>query len=259
MLELYVYGVGLFTPSAPNAAAWLDAPAEGQSEPATPTGSSLERRSRRMSSVLMRGFADVYNEACTQADFDAETVASVFGSALGEANTMIGLLDQMWAKHEEPSPMAFAASVHNAAAGVVSISNKNRAFTTSIAADFDTVAMALMEAVGLLATGHTEVMVACGDEPAPEKLVDDASHWGFLCGAVALRSAPKEEMKPLARLRVPTLGAENPLAFEYDAGLRANPQLGLLQLIDAVLRQRWGQVALDNGRGRGWAVEVLAP
>lgn len=258
MTELYVRGLGLFTPEYPTVDAWREG-ARAQS-PVLPSGASLDRRSRRISSRLMRGFAEAYQEALIASGFDAAMVASVFGSSLGEVDTMIRLLDQMWDLREEPSPMAFAASVHNAAAGVVSISNKNQAFTTSIAADFDTVAMALVEAVGLAITGEGggDVIVACGDEPAPEKLVDEGVHWSFVCGAIALSAEPGDA--PLARIQLPVLGPEATVQPPTRAKLEdANPQAGLWNLIDAVIHKRWGRVALDHGRGRGWVVEVSAP
>lgn len=258
MPELYVRGLGLCTPEYPTLDAWREG-ARAES-PALPTGASLDRRSRRISSRLMRGFADAYQEALAASGFDATRVASVFGSSLGEVETMIRLLDQMWAQREDPSPMAFAASVHNAAAGVVSISHQNQGFTTSIAADFDTVAMALVEAFGLALTGEGDgdVIVACGDEPAPEKLVDEGVHWGFVCGAIALSTTPGDA--PLARIQLPVLGPEATLQPPARTKLEdANPQVGLWDLLDAVLHQRWGRVALDHGRGRGWVLEVSAP
>lgn len=257
MREFAVIGVGLYTPGFAGVEAWRGGVADEAS--ARPTGVSLERRSRRLASDLMRGLADAYQEAAQQGGVDLQAVASVFGSSLGEASTMIGLLDQMWALKEEPSPMAFATSVHNAAAGVVSISNKNQAFTTSIAADYDTVAMTLLEAVGLLATGASEVVIACGDEAAPEKLVREEFHWGFLCGALAL-SSDVEHPNCLGVLRVPTMNVPSTVDTERATErLRGNPQFGLLKLIDAIVERRFGVLALDEGRGRGWSVELREP
>lgn len=257
MREFSVVGCGLFVPGFSSVEAWRNG--DYKEEDLRPSGSSLERRSRRLASDLMRGLAGAYQEAVTQGELAPESVASVFGSAISEAKTMIGLLDQMWALNEEPSPMAFAASVHNAAAGVVSISNKNREFTTSIAADFDTVAMSLMEAVGLLVTGTEAVVIACGDEAAPEKLVTNEFHWSALCASVALHADPHHP-RALARIRVPQLGVAGTIAApKADAALQMNPQFGLLRLIDAVCGQQSGVVPLDEGLGRGWSVEVLTP
>jgi hypothetical protein len=83
---------------------------------------------------------------------------------------MLDLLEQMIRGADEDfSPMKFAVSVHNAAAGLVSISTHNRAFTTSVAADHDTPAMALLEGIGAMAALDRPAVV-CGDEAAPEGL-----------------------------------------------------------------------------------------
>ena len=71
----------------------------------------------------------------TAAGVDPSKAPTIVGSAIGEAATMIGLLDQMWRRHEPMSPAEFTVSVHNAASGLISICNKNRGMTTSLAAD----------------------------------------------------------------------------------------------------------------------------
>jgi 3-oxoacyl-(acyl-carrier-protein) synthase len=204
----------------------------------------------------MKGMADAYEQALAESKCDAEQVAAIFGSALGEARTMIGLLDQMWAERESPSPMAFANSVHNAASGAVSIGTKNRSFTTSVAADFDTTAMSLVEAIGLLQNGHDHVIVVCGDEDAPEKLVQENFDWGFLAGALAL-TADVTDPRCLATLTAPSLTDEEAAQpLPRDGKLERNPQIGMLDLIDAVLAGRQENVRLDRGQGRGWHVSV---
>lgn len=256
-MQFALIGTGLYTPHFASVAAWRDnTPSD---EATAPSGALIDRRNRRLSSALMRALADVYGELLTQSQVDPLSVASVFGSALGEAQTMIGLLDQMWARNEEPSPMAFAASVHNAAAGVVSISTKNTGFTTSLAADFDTVAMSIAEAIGLLATGACEALIVCGDESAPEKLVEDIHQWGFLCAGIAL-SSQLDHPQAIARIGFPTMSEPTVAAStQLDSRTAANPQAGLVDLIDAVREKRWGTVRLDRGKGRGWTVEVSAP
>jgi 3-oxoacyl-(acyl-carrier-protein) synthase len=252
--SLGIIGTGLFTAHYPSALAWEKQ--EREEEPQKPSGSLLDRRSKRRASGLMKGMADAYEQALLQSECDAEHVAAIFGSALGEARTMIGLLDQMWAERESPSPMAFANSVHNAASGAVSIGTKNRSFTTSVAADFDTTAMSLVEAIGLLHNGHDQVIVVCGDEDAPEKLVQENFDWGFLTGALAL-TADTTDPRCMATLTAPSLEpleTAEPLARSDK--LERNPQIGILDLIDAVLSEREEAVRLDRGQGRGWHVNV---
>lgn len=257
-MRLAVTAMGLYTPRFPTIEAWREG-AES-AEAVAPTGAALDRRNRRLASPLMRALADVYHEAADHGGVDITEAASVFASSLGEASTMIGLLDQMWAKEEAPSPMAFAASVHNAASGAVSISNKNHAFTTSIAADHDTVAMSLVEAFGIAKRTGGEVLIACGDEAAPEKLVDDENQWTFLCAALAL-SADPDDPRRIARIDLPSMSQPRDACFlaPLDKRLAGNPVVGILDLVDAILAGHEGPVALDRGRGRGWSVVVSKP
>lgn len=254
MREFSVLGCGIFTPHVHSVEQWLNnTPFD---EPLAPKGGSLDRRCRRISGELMRALTDVAHDAMSQAEVDPATVASVYGSALGEVQTMLKLLGQIWKDNEPPSPMAFAASVHNAASGVASISHQNHAFTTSIAANFDTPAMSLIEGAALLATGTPEVLIACGDEPSPSELMGEHSNWSTLCTAVML-SANRNHPKRLATIKMPTLHLEETVPpLDVVSDLQNNPSFGLLKLVDTIVRQRQGIVRLDAGEGRGWCVEV---
>jgi hypothetical protein len=254
-IEVVVAGVGLFMSDYPNAADWHAQ--KRSAEPQQPSGARLDRRARGRSSVLTKALADAYFEAADAAGADPVEVSAVFGSALGEVGTMLGLLNQIWRDREEPSPMAFALSVHNAASGVVSIASKNRGFTTSLGADHDTPAMALMEAMGLIADRGEPVIVACGDEPTPVALVSEDEAWELATFAIALAPVRGDDHKARVRLRGPIKATPTLAAADMPPGLARNPQVGLLDLICAVEKGRSGLVALDRGRGGGWCMEVL--
>ncbi len=254
-----IVGVGLHVPGYTSAADWK---ARERSETDAPAGTLIERRSRRRSSPLTRALADSYAEALESSGFEPTGVASVFGSALGEASTMIGLLDTMWRDGGPLSPMAFAMSVHNAAAGVVSISTEARGYTTSLGADFDTPAMSIAEALGLLATGHDTAIVVCGDEGVPEELVPDGKGWAMATGAIAL-VRPDDAPADAPRISAPRIvppGARRDGALltgpQLPYALMTNPCCGIVDLVDAVLREHAGPVALDRGRGQGWTIEL---
>lgn len=256
--DIAILGVGLILPGFPTATAWKAGVRDEAMGP--PAGNSIEPRTRRRTSGLTRALADAYTEALTGGALDKVTVASVFGSAIGEAATMIGLLDQMWREGGPLSPMRFATSVHNAASGVVSISTGNRGFTTSIGADFDTPAMALVEAIGLVRSTQSPVIVACADEEAPHNLVLDGKGWGMVAVAVAIGPAGSGEVK--------TMTMDEPALLEVDAASVApadldpmsaqNPQAGLVDLVNAVLGGSSGRLRLDRGRGRGYSVNLWA-
>lgn len=250
-----ITGVALWLPGYADTTAWLAGTADPELQKAA--GSALDRVNRRRAGPLDRALADVVTSAIVMAGADPTTVPIVVGSSIGEATTMIGLLDAMWRRGEPMSPADFTMSVHNAASGLISISNKNRGITTSIAADHDTPAAALLEGIGLALAHDGPAVVACGDEPAPPTLVQHAPPWSMVTAAVVL--APLRDDAPhLATLR---LTADEPATLDLDhfAPLqRENPQIGLLALVDATLRRAAGVLPLDNGKGRGYRA-VLAP
>jgi hypothetical protein len=254
-----VAGMGVSLPGYPNLAAWKT---RSPSESASPAGALLDKHSKRRASDFTKALADAYAEALLMAQSQrgdpllaADKVASVFGSALGEVSTMISLLEQMWRGDGALSPMRFAGSVHNAAAGVVSIGSKNTGFTTSIGADYDTPAMALVEAIAIVLNQHEPVIVACGDEAAPSDLVGGAFGWDAVCCAVALVPA---EAAPVAlpRLSLPARRAASLMAPSVPEGFAQNPNAGLLDLIETLSRGERGTLRLDRGRGRGFALQI---
>jgi hypothetical protein len=250
--EVAVVGLGLFAPAFAGVEAWVS----GRSDPAhaEPTGALVKPRDRRRMSALSKALADAYAEALAASSFTPGGVASIFGSALGEAATMIGLLDQMWSEGGALSPMRFVSSVHNAAAGVVSIATQNQGFTTSLGADYDTPAMALAEGVGFVLARGEPVIVCCGDEPVPGELVPEELRWALLAAAVALApvdAAPPGSARVALTTKAPSLpGCDAPTA------IARNPDVGLLDLIDALHHRQEGVLRLDRGRGQGFAVEL---
>jgi hypothetical protein len=255
-----VAGMGVCLPGYPNLTAWQTHRA---SEPAPAAGALLDKHSKRRASDFTKALADAYGEALATAGahapgLAADKVASVFGSALGEVSTMISLLEQMWRGDGALSPMRFAGSVHNAAAGVVSIGTKNTGFTTSLGADHDTPAMALIEAIAIVLNQREPVIVACGDEAAPSDLVGGAFGWDAVCCAIAL--VPAEDAAPnLPRLSLPTRAQATLAPPQLPEGLAQNPEAGLLDLIEMLSRGERGSLRLDRGPGRGFSVQLSLP
>ena len=254
-----VVGLGIWMPGVPDLDAFV-AGARGRdtnSQESPPRGDCIERRSRRRASALSRAMAEACSQATVQAKVDPKTVATVFGSMLGEAGIMLTLLHQLWSG-EEMSPMKFATSVHSAAAGVVSISAGNRAFTTSLSADHDTVSSALTEAGGLIATTGEPAIVICGDDASPDDFVEGEDSFELMAAAVAL--APVGSAKALATITLPRDGVTSPLLepASLPERIALNPQAGLIDLVAAVARRDSGELRLDRGRGSGASVALAA-
>lgn len=249
-----ITGLGLWMPGYPTAVAWQQRQRDDAARKAV--GLAFDRVNRRRASGLSRAIADAVEQAVVAAGDDPATVPVVVGSSIGEASTMIGLLDRMWRTTEPMSPAAFTVSVHNAASGLLSIAKKNVGFTTSLAADHDTPAAALLEGIGLVATGHRAVVVVCADEASPRSLLVQAAHWDLVAAAVVL--APAGAAGALTRLTMPAVGPSTVAAAALEDGMAHNPQVGLLDLVDAVQRGASGTIALDRGEGSGYMASLAA-
>ena len=154
--------------------------------------------------------------------------------------------------------MRFAGSVHNTASGAVSIGTRNTGITTSIAADFDTPAVTLLEAIAIVLTHDTPVIAACGDEAAPADLVVGDQGWGAVACAIALVPAAgaNASWPRIAAPHAMINGKPTLSPSEMPHELAKNPQAGLLDLIDALRRNATGSLRLDRGRGRGYCVDL---
>lgn len=261
-IDIAVTGIGLWIPGA-NSPQQLETllasetfPRQGEVEP--PSGQSIEVRSRRRASRLSRALADACAAAIAQAGLDASQVATVFGSTLGEAHTMIVLLGQMW-RNEEMSPMAFATSVHSAASGTVSISAGNRAFTTSLSADYDTVSASLFEAWGVATMLDLPTVVICGDDHSPADFVPEPESFDLMTAALAFARTPQAGQTVVGRISLPhafdpSLPLLPPIATS--AHVARNPQAGMLDLVAHLAAGHKGQVRLDRGLGNGSVVTI---
>lgn len=262
-VEIAVVGAGLWLPGAATvtelAALIASNTFPRQSEVEPPTGGSIEVRARRRASRLSRGMADVCAYAINQAGLDASQVATVFGSTLGEAHTMIGLLGQMWRK-EEMSPMGFATSVHSAASGTVSISAGNRAFTTSLSADYDTASASLIEGWGVASMLELPTIVTCGDDHSPADFVPEPESFDLIAVALAISpKSPNGNQTLVGRISLPhaLLATEPSLPpIATSSHVARNPQAGMLDLVAHLLLGNKGQVRLDHGLGNGSVVTI---
>ena len=259
-----VLGTGAFVPGYAGLAGWVEDVISPDHEKAK--ADLVPARQRRRASLLSKSFAEAFAETLETSSLDPSLVASVFGSALGEAATMISLLDQMWSETAMLSPMKFATSVHNAASGLVSIATENRGFTTSLGADFDTPAMSLAEGIGLVLADDRPVIVCCGDEAPPAELVPAGKEWSLLTAAIALApidqapvDAPRLSEMTIAAREPDTAGARQYLPRrDADAALGRNPNVGLLDLVTAIRQGQDGSIALDRGEGRGFVIRLEA-
>lgn len=124
---------------------------------------------RRRCSLATRIVAEVTGDLVA-AGLPLAQAAIVHGTAFGEIATTAELLDMMRDGDGELSPLRFATSVHNAAAGQLAIAVGHTGVSTTVSAGPQTCAAAWMEALGLLAEGFEDVLVVVADEPMPSSM-----------------------------------------------------------------------------------------
>jgi predicted hotdog family 3-hydroxylacyl-ACP dehydratase len=251
MRPVHVRSIGLFAPGFPDARAFV----EQRPDPtALEPRDVLPARARRGITRTTRMMADVVAQATERAGFDAATVRTVYASAFGETATSVVLLGMLHEGDGALSPARFSTSVHNAASGLVSIANGNRAFSTAIAAGRSTVAMGLLEALTLVHTDPAPTVVVFADEGVSAVL---APHLNFepLAVAFGLSGDPEGALATIVDVRRgPRAGGVAP-----PAGFEKNPAAVSLALVRAVFEGRAAVVDLESEGDRPWRATVAPP
>lgn len=197
-------------------------------EDRTPDCSIVPSRMRRATSLLTKMLVassaqtlhSVFGDEHLQEE--STDVAIVFGSAHGEIQIAVDQMAMMHDGHGQISPARFKNSVHNTAAGLISIVTKNRSASTAIAAGDDTFAMCLLEGI-LLLNQYPYVMVAVGEENLPTPL---SQTYAVEAAAAAILIARDETPDPaIAHISLPVMSEEHqPLSDEL-SGVRGAAEL----------------------------------
>lgn len=262
MIELELRGVGLWTPGFADAAAWSSRHVSGDSPVATsgPAAELLPPMLRRRTSLLTRMAAEVAAQAIAAAGLDRAHMTVIYGSVYGEIRTTLDLLEALLDPVAPLSPTKFHNSVHNTAAGYVSIATQNRGGNAAITAGRSTLAMGLLECAGLVAAGQGPALLVIAEESLPEPLAAGRVY-GPLAAAFALARPGSGGMSlRTCRLRQGDQSAAAPAA-PLPEGLRANPCAAALGLVAAALRPEASIVALEPHRiephnASGWLIEL---
>ena len=259
-IELELRGVGLWTPGFADAVAWSSRHVQGDtSAPAAgaeaPRAELLPPMLRRRTSLLTRMAAEVAAQAIAAAGLDRGRVTVIYGSVYGEIRTTIDLLEALLDPAGPLSPTKFHNSVHNTAAGYVSIATQNRGGNAAITAGRSTLAMGLLECAGLVAAGQGPALLVIAEESLPEPLAA-GRRYGPLAAAFAVDAPGSGNMSlRTCRLRQGERAAAAAVA-PLPEGLRANPCAAALGLVEAALRAEASCVALEPQRERGWLIEL---
>ncbi len=231
MTSAYVTGVGVWTPEVS----------------AEPSCALLPSRLARRASLLTRMAAAVMAEAAP-----AEILAyvpTVYGTAYGESETLVALLEMLTADGQY-SPARFSGSVNNTASGTLSIATGNRAVSTAISAGNETVAMGLLECFGLLDERGGEVLLVLSEE-APGAPFNRP---GLSPMATAFLLSREKRRGSFARLDQWRRGSAPCLVPPAFSTTPVAPSLGL---VSAIRERRAGPIALSFSTDHGCIIDVI--
>jgi len=196
--QVYVRGLGLWTPGYASAREWC----RGDSDPSieTPDAALLSGPLRRRSTGLTRMAVEVLQQATTEAGCDVATLPSVWATSNGEHTTAIKILGMMRRSEGKLSPTHFHNSVHNAASGYASIATGNGTPSTTLTGGAELVASSFLEAICHLGASAEDVVVVLADEPLLPPF-DRAGGTSPLALAFCLSSRPEGASGILSGLR----------------------------------------------------------
>jgi len=230
MTSLHVRAMAVWTARYPSLAAWRERAA---SEPSTPAAAILGARARGRASMLTRMISEVATTATQAASVELARVALIVGSAYGEMETTSQLLTMMSEGDGALSPARFQSSVHNAAAGLLSITTGNQGFSTCLAAGDATAAALLFEAQAWLAEHGGEVLIILAEEHLPEFFAHNET-FEAAAAALVLSASPEQALATLA----PGQPAPDEIVRAEHPELGRTPVAPLLALVDAVSDQK---------------------
>ena len=248
-----ISGSGGAAPSAPSA---LGADA--------PRAELLPPMLRRRTSLLTRMAAEVAAQAIASAGFDRAEVTTIYGSVYGEIRTTLDLLAALQDPAAPLSPTKFHNSVHNTAAGYVSIATQNRRGNAALTAGRSTLAMGLIECAGLIAAGQGPTVLVIAEETLPEPLAAGRSY-APLAAAFALAAAgatdvgavPGDMSSRTCRLVQASRG--DPAVPRLPAALLGNPCALALALCELALQPGAACLSLEpHLPAGGWCIELDA-
>lgn len=150
----------------------------------------------------------------------------VVASRHGEVHSCISMLSEI-AREQPLSPTVFSHSVHNAPAGLLSITTGNCAPSSSIAAGRETLIHGLIEALALSQRRAAPVVLVCADEALPAQLEQfaDEGSCSYAFGAVVSAAHDDGEIKLRlefgSRAVEPVANSELPQALRLIAWLAA--------------------------------------
>ncbi len=221
-----------------------------------PASTSLPAAERRRAVRVVNLALAAAHEATVGVALDPKTLPTVFASSGGDSSNCHELLQTLATAERQVSPTRFHNSVHNVAAGYWSIATADTAPYTLVSAYDGSFAAGLIEAMSVVASSGSKVMLVAYDLDYPSPLREKRPIKDAFAVALLLRPATgagglgsiccsfsDESAQPMRRSELETLRLAAPAA-------RALPMLEL------VACERDGAAVLEYLPGLGLAVTV---
>ncbi|HTU65274.1 MAG TPA: beta-ketoacyl synthase chain length factor [Steroidobacteraceae bacterium] len=206
----------------------------------------LPPNERRRATTSVRLAFRAAEDAVTQVNADARALASVFSSSDADMAVLHRICDALSKTPRIISPTDFHNSVHNAASGYWSIGVGSTAPTTTVCAYDASFTAGLIEAVGLVHSRASDVLLVVYDATAPQPL--GAKRPLAMNAGVAMLLGRADAGAGSFAIDLDG-AAETPCGNTSLEPLRlGNPALRALPLLELVAAKRTGEITL---RGTG--------
>ncbi len=258
MKPIFLTGIALWSPGHRDLEAFV---AGAEDESVVDCGCPwVPSRLLRGASRLTRMLGHVAAVATDEGKGDPRTISTIYTSSYGEIETMVTLLDAIFAGDGQLSPMRFKNSVHNSASGLGSIGTGNQGFSTALAAGRRSFEAAMIEAFAWLGENGGDLVIAIADDRLPAPLAVQCAREGLAVG-LCLRSEPPQEgvIATLDDLRQDDGASSMKSSFLGRAlppRLIENPSAAALPLIEAAMEPRDERISLAFDVPRPFSIRV---
>jgi len=222
-----------------------------------PAPTTLPAAERRRSGRVVHLALAVGQEATAGSGTDLTALTTVFASSAADSNNCHEILLTLASADRQLSPTRFHNSVHNVTAGYWSIATRDLAPYTVVCAYDGSFAAGLLEALSLVASSATDVLLVAYDVDYPTPLrekrpISDAF-------AVALLLRPRTGPRSIGRLTASfaTAAADSMVSARLEALRLSAPAARALSLLERVAAERSGASALEYQANGSLVVEYL--
>ncbi|MEE9426328.1 MAG: beta-ketoacyl synthase chain length factor [Methylococcales bacterium] len=210
---------------------------------------------RRRSSLPCKLAINAAMSACKTAGVEASATPTLFASVGGE----MVITDQLCLELTRPtvhiSPTQFHNSVHNTAAAYWSIVTGCQQASSAMAAGEQTIAMALVEAWGQLATQGGDLLLVCYEECWPDYVDPGMGHHAIAFAMLLSTEASDHTIAQFLRPRV----VDQPPVVEAQLAqlIDGVPLFALTPLFQALTGQNSDQVIPVSFQSQYWVVDCM--